>query len=86
MALLLQERRRAHLKTRLCGVHANGAASSGLLLRARQRCVYAGSKRGDCPAAKELFDARYWDAHRTRPTRTAYALSGQDKAVSSFRV
>ena len=68
----------------LCGLHANGAAPAGLLLRSRQWCIYAGRKRGHCTASKELFDARYGNTHRTGPARFAYALSAQRRAWFLF--
>jgi hypothetical protein len=75
MVLLLQGPRTTHFTTRLCGFYANGAAPAGLLLRTRQRGIYARSQRCHCTASKKLFHARHRNTHRPRATGIASALT-----------
>ena len=72
MVLLLQGNEEVISAARLRGLHANGVASAGLLLRTRQWRIYVGSERGHCTTSKELFDARYGDTDR--PVRRALHL------------
>ena len=75
VVLLLQGPRTPHFATCLCGFYANGAAPTGLLLRARQRGIHARSERGDCAAPKKLFDARYRHAYPACAASVAHALT-----------
>lgn len=81
MVLLLQVARTPPRTTRLCGINANSAASAGILLRPRRRGIYAGSKLRHSAAAKELFDARYGNTHRTCPARVAFTLSASSTGI-----